>query len=823
MGRFGAKPDIANNNLVLDLDPSKPGSLHTQLPSTVQVLVVAGGGAGGANLGGGGGAGGVVYNTNFAINSQVPITVTIGAGGTGVSGGQGGTVSNDGNNSIFSTITAIGGGGAGSGTANYNGRSGGSGGGASGYSTNNPGGSGTTNQGSPGGYGGGGSPYYGGGGGGGAGKPGDSGVDGVQATAAGDGGHGKRVPILGTMYYFGGGGGGGVYYNSDAGNGGLGGGGGGGSMTGGYNGQGGGSAINTGNNGGALNDYLNSTFQGGGHAGANTGGGGGGAQHQRPIAGNGGSGIVIVRYPGPQAATGGTITSHDGHTIHTFTSSGTFTPNGLGDLSNNGNHFDLINGVKHHSTEGGYLEFDGVNDTVSRNDVTYKTGGGWTVESLVYYNFVADGYNNSSSPANFISSNGAAYNSWYWSVLSKKLALWNINPGYWKYGSTTLQPYTWYHAVLVCNDAGDTYQMYLNGIAEGGTHVDNAGSWNTERAGLKIAHIGSGNGSIRFLNGKMAFTRAYDKAFTEEEVVEAYNRIDRSRGLQKVASKGLGSVSNPASSAQQLHDNGINENGVYYIDTGAGVVPTYCEFKNGEGWMLVMNIKSDYFGDSKLTWNDYNNWINAGEDLGNTSSPFTCNGQYRNSSIFNNMPNEKWMIKVHNYGKEYGNGSWAAWQLLTPGPTFVNIMNTTGRGSGGTQITDRYYVAHGLGESGYAQGLQFCPIARTLGHLRVNHLLNNNGARILGSEQFLEGSNTDRTRGISTHYAISGTALDNTQNQWNAHISPYVNVANTAPYGSSLRQFTELQFPDGSNINTSTQGEIVLADGIYPHYGIFVK
>jgi hypothetical protein len=39
----------------------------------------------------------------------------------------------------------------------------------------------------------------------------------------------------------------------------------------------------------------------------------------------GGSGIVIVRYLGSQRATGGTVTSSGGYTIHTFTSSGTFT------------------------------------------------------------------------------------------------------------------------------------------------------------------------------------------------------------------------------------------------------------------------------------------------------------------------------------------------------------------------------------------------------------------------------------------------------------------------------------------------------------------
>jgi hypothetical protein len=40
--------------------------------------------------------------------------------------------------------------------------------------------------------------------------------------------------------------------------------------------------------------------------------------------GNGGSGIVIISYPGIQRGTGGTVTTSAGFTIHTFTTSGTF-------------------------------------------------------------------------------------------------------------------------------------------------------------------------------------------------------------------------------------------------------------------------------------------------------------------------------------------------------------------------------------------------------------------------------------------------------------------------------------------------------------------
>jgi hypothetical protein len=38
--------------------------------------------------------------------------------------------------------------------------------------------------------------------------------------------------------------------------------------------------------------------------------------------------VVIISYPGSQLATGGTVTSSGGNTIHTFTGDGTFIPTG---------------------------------------------------------------------------------------------------------------------------------------------------------------------------------------------------------------------------------------------------------------------------------------------------------------------------------------------------------------------------------------------------------------------------------------------------------------------------------------------------------------
>jgi hypothetical protein len=65
-----------------------------------------------------------------------------------------------------------------------------------------------------------------------------------------------------------------------------------------------------------------------GPPGANPGDGGGGSLSAGFPGQAGANGIVIISYTGPQMATGGTITTSGGNTIHTFTTSGTFTVTG---------------------------------------------------------------------------------------------------------------------------------------------------------------------------------------------------------------------------------------------------------------------------------------------------------------------------------------------------------------------------------------------------------------------------------------------------------------------------------------------------------------
>jgi len=329
MSRFEAQPGIPTDSLKLYFDAGDPDSFYREQLTYVEVLVVAGGGGGGGSTAGGGGAGGVIYNSAFPVpnGAGVTVAVTVGAGGAGSRKNDDGSPNNtNGANSIFSSLTAIGGGygfsgrPAGSRVAN----SGGSGGGAGFYGGNDlqvtaPG-DGTAGQGFPGGtvvnYG---SSWWGGAGGGGA---SEQGAPNVQNNSLRKGGDGLPFSISGTTTYYGGGGGGGGFGNN---------------TTATPGGQGGG-----GDGGDGLYFIATSGT-------SNTGGGGGGSGYYQngpnPSGGNGGSGIVIVRYPGLPAATGGTITYQNGYTVHVFTSSGQFILNKWKDLSGNGEEATLSNNV----------------------------------------------------------------------------------------------------------------------------------------------------------------------------------------------------------------------------------------------------------------------------------------------------------------------------------------------------------------------------------------------------------------------------------------------------------------------------------------------
>lgn len=243
------------------------GTFTPQVGLTADVLVVAGGGGGGmitGNVGaGGGGAGGLLAFTSQSLAAGTGFSCTVGAGGNGATTQGNGTVGVD---SQFGALALVKGGGRGA----YNGAggTGGSGGGGN----NAAGGAATSGQGNAGGSS---NSTAVGGGGGGAGTAGGNGVG--STDTGGTAGNGVNTysawaTATGTGvsgYYAGGGAGGGFTGDGS------------------YNPRPGGL-------GGGGNGWVSGTSATSGRV--NTGGGGGGGSSANGTAGNGGSGIVIIRY-----------------------------------------------------------------------------------------------------------------------------------------------------------------------------------------------------------------------------------------------------------------------------------------------------------------------------------------------------------------------------------------------------------------------------------------------------------------------------------------------------------------------------------------------
>jgi hypothetical protein len=169
---------------------------------SLEVLVIGGGGGGGTSREGGGGGGGrFILNSSYSSTAWQSISITVGNGGNAGSVGQ---------QSVFGTITAAGGGYGGSG-AGGTGGNGGSGGGGGGFYTSSAGTGGTTTGGDGYGYNGGNGFIGNGEGAGGGGGAGGAGSSGVNNGGGAAGGAGRASTITGASVTYAKGGNGGGY------------------------------------------------------------------------------------------------------------------------------------------------------------------------------------------------------------------------------------------------------------------------------------------------------------------------------------------------------------------------------------------------------------------------------------------------------------------------------------------------------------------------------------------------------------------------------------------------------------------------------------
>ena len=534
---------IITDGLITYVDAS---TIKDDLVTEAQVLIVGGGGAGGYGHGGGGGGGAVLYNPRVTIKPGKSYAITVGTGGTSPTSNA--QSFNGSHSSAFGALALGGGAGGNEIGDDATGRSGqgspGANNGGSSYSVSQPiSVSSWANSGwivSAGNTGGAGMPAsqapYSCGGGGGAGSRGESPFDGTYG--GGRGGDGVLYDILGPEYYWGAGGGGASYGSPlfRAGDGGLGGGGGGG-----YDGtstettafgRGGGQGYNPGGNG------EQGSNRPGGNGGVNTGSGGGAASNESANGGAGGSGIVIIKYLGPKKADGGNIITHDnGHTIHIFTSSGTFTPFtsnasttganvfGIMDYSGTGSHLNQNTGSPTYSTDGG--------GSIVFNGSSYLLGSSNPINKLAtYHDLTAEvWFKITGTPGDWVCLWGKmdnvggnrTYGLWYNLLYAGGSLLYQRSggSGFNVFGTSPLATNTWIQLVGVSD--GENQRLYLNGSLDGSTTT------NDSRFVSNDSEFTMGYSRVHtYHEGLISIARTYNRALSSDEVAHNFN-VTRSR------------------------------------------------------------------------------------------------------------------------------------------------------------------------------------------------------------------------------------------------------------------------------------------------------
>lgn len=565
----------------------KSKTLWDKTSSTIEceILVVGGGGAGHNNNSGGGGAGGLIYIPSYKLIRGSSYSVSIGSGGTGRSlpeGSDYSTASQDGQSTIFGTLTALGGGGGTGWYAGDAGKNGGSGGGGGANPTttsysidqqtlaNNGGAplqpylsgdSGKYGYGKSGGKG----AYVpsgdsGGGGGGGAMGNGADAIWGGSSGEGGIGGIGMQLSITGTSTYYASGGGGG----------------------GGGGGQGGNSGdpsrFPQGRGGSNSQPYIQ-----GQDGAANTGNGGGGGDNSK--GGNGGSGIVIIAYqdsmPELEVINGNlnmsySISSRPGYRVYQFLSgSGTVSlPQIQKSYTSSNLLFDFdaadlsyTDGQSIPSSTSLFHRDNSALNLVTSGNLVYRSANGGHIDYGAAVGSMRLLGSFSNPWTNFNNSTSVSLVCWFQSDASSRQVLisrfndndtnyttgiyqynhivdptgdyhhnsggaisgasGNLNTNSWSANTWTLSVWTY----SVSDGIARWYENNGNLITTVSYGTDSGNGLSVSSTATTPIGIGTRSDTFETLKGKIAIARVYNKALSQSEIQTEYNTYKTRFGL----------------------------------------------------------------------------------------------------------------------------------------------------------------------------------------------------------------------------------------------------------------------------------------------------
>ena len=172
----------------------------------------------------------------------------------------------------------------------------------------------------------------------------------------------------------------------------------------------------------------------------------------------------------------------------------------------------LVNGVGYTSSNSGSFIFDGTNDYIDTQTSfipTRYTVFAWFMlhtQSVNRFQIIYE----SGYAQIFLSSQSISF--WY-----------KISSPYWLPYDVNLSFNTWYQ-VCVVNDS-NLKSLYLNGNF--GSSVSDSSNYQPN----DTVQIGSNQGTMEFLNGKIGQFSAYNRALTAQEIKQNYNATKKRYGL----------------------------------------------------------------------------------------------------------------------------------------------------------------------------------------------------------------------------------------------------------------------------------------------------
>jgi hypothetical protein len=237
-------------------------------------------------------------------------------------------------------------------------------------------------------------------------------------------------------------------------------------------------------------------------------------------------------YTGPNIVTDGLVLHLDAANPKSYPGSGTT----WNDLSGNGNNGTLVNGPTFDSGNNGSLAFDGNNDYSEFNNTIIKNTS-FTIGFWMYHHVEITQTVNGNLIDEIIGTESLIGSNKGWTV--RLLPYYEntigilVNDGAnattVQLGNTTIEKQKWNYWVGTLNINDNTLRSYVNSELDAeDTNIDLQASFDNN-TNLSIGY--GKEGSNRYLNGQLSNIKIYNKALTQQEILQNYNATKSRFGL----------------------------------------------------------------------------------------------------------------------------------------------------------------------------------------------------------------------------------------------------------------------------------------------------